>query len=72
MGEVQPEDSKKQEILHSCDQCEYVGSKPAVYQHKRSQHDKIRYPCDQCEYASTQYIHLKIHKENIHQGHSRL
>ena len=56
MAEVQPEDSKKQKILHSFDQCEYVGSKSAVYQHKRSQHDKISYPFGQCEYASTHSI----------------
>ena len=39
--------------VYPCDQCEYAGSKTALYQHKQSKHEGIRYPCDQCKYAAT-------------------
>ena len=43
--------SKKKDV-RSCDQCDYTGSRTALYRHKQSKHEGIRYPCDQCIYTA--------------------
>ena len=54
--------------VYPCDQCEYTGSKVAVYQHRRSKHEGIRYSCDQCEYSATERGSMKKHKQFKHKG----
>ena len=47
--------------VYPCDQCQYKGSRTALYVHKQSKHEGIRYPCDQCEYVATTQGNLNQH-----------
>lgn len=49
--------------INPCDQCEYMGSQPALYVSKKSKHAKIKYYCDQCSYAAVWQFELKQHKD---------
>ena len=61
-------DEEKFNLDNKCDQCEYTGSRKALYKHRRSKHEGIRYPCDHCDYAATTPTGLRQHKESKHEG----
>ena len=59
--------TKEKEVIYSCNQCEYTGSRQALRYHIRSLHDGIRLSCDQCNYETSQQSNLKRHKETEHE-----
>ena len=54
--------------LHTCDQCEYTGTKDALRYHRQAKHEGLRYSCDQCEYVATRLYSLNQHKQVQHAG----
>ena len=54
--------------IYSCDQCEFEGSRNALWHHKKSKHEGIMYSCDQCEYSATLQSYLRRHKKSLHEG----